>query len=36
MFSPDGTLISESAAPHCGAGEEDITELGVEAYLVLT
>ena len=22
MFSPDGTLISASAAPHCGALEE--------------
>ena len=23
MFSPDGTLISASAAPHCGIGIDD-------------
>ena len=26
MFSPDGTLISASAAPHCGNEEEETDE----------
>ena len=30
MFSPDGTLISASAAPHCGGKEEEEEDEEVE------
>ena len=30
MFSSDGTLISASAAPHCGDRKKEIKEEGVE------
>ena len=32
VFSPDGILISASAAPHCGAGNEVWKEAGNEVW----
>ena len=34
MFSPDGTLISASAAPHCGAGMEKDPSLDEDIYRI--
>ena len=31
MFSPDGTLISASAAPHCGGISQNITARGARS-----